>query len=112
MGEWKETSMARLHGSGKEYQQAKKTVAKLLLVEGLVEENVLDAVKKMADILQNTKAPIAIQLSAAKFFIEAHAKFAKGHGKNPKPADFVVDKTVEVTEVEEEENVISMKFKG
>ncbi len=71
----------------------------------------MDAVEKMAVILQDTKAPIAIQLSAAKFFLEAHAKYIKKYGLNPKPADFVVDDTIKEVE-NEDDNVISMTFKG
>lgn len=102
--------MSKPVGSGRAFQQAKRTVAKLLAVETMVEENVLDAVNKMATILQDSKAPVAIQLSAAKFFIEAHAKFAKRHGLNPQPKDFVInnEKSVE----EDVDNVINLRFKG
>ena len=102
--------IARPAGSGAGYQQAKLTCAKSLTVEGMVTDNVILAVEKMASILQDTGAPVAIQLSAAKYFIEAHAKYVKAHGPNPVPANFVVDKEVQVTE-SEEDNVISLEFK-
>jgi peptide methionine sulfoxide reductase MsrA len=104
--------LSKQTGSGKQYQLAKKTVGKMFDVEKMVEENVLSAVETMADILQNSKSPIAIKLSAAKFFIEAHAKFAKFHGKNPQPKDFCVDKTVTTTADEDDDKVINLKFGG
>lgn len=103
--------MARPFGSGPAFTQAKITVGKNLPIETMISKNVIAAVEKMAEILSNSKAPVALQLSAAKFFIEAHAKIAKAHGNNPQASDFIVDNTKK-DEGEDDDKVIELKFKG
>ncbi len=51
-----------------------------------------------------------ISLASAKFIVENHSKYAKKHGANPVPSDFIVDK--QATVEDGEDNVISLKFKG
>ena len=101
--------MARPAGSGKEYQTALKTVAGELKLEEFSIDNLDVALAKIKDLM-GASSP-AISMAACKFIIEQHARFAKQHGKNPKPADFIIDKEVTIFESEDEgNNIIDLKF--
>jgi hypothetical protein len=102
--------MARVAATTKEYIQAKKTVGHVFDAEKLIDDSYLDALQIMIDIMNDKEAPATVRISISKFIQESHGKFAKNHGKNPQPKDFITDIVVDV--VAEDDNVISMKFKG
>lgn len=103
--------MARLAGSGKEYQLAKRTIENIFKGMDLINDNYPAAIQKMIDIMNNPKSPLALVMGASKFIIENQHKIAKEYGKNPKPADFVVDKEVKIIE-SGDDNLIEMEFIG
>ena len=102
--------MARPKGSGIEYQTALKTVAGELKLENFSINNIDLALEKIKAHM-GADSP-SISMTACKFVIEQHARFAKQHGKNPKPADFIVDEEVTFEDSKTEENVINLKFGG
>ena len=105
--------MARLAGSNRKYIQAKKTVDALLVVEEFCETNLESALQVLKDLMMNPEAAAATRSSVATFIVKQHSDFAKAHGKNPKPVDFIEDSKSSITRDDSEaDNILQLKFKG
>ena len=100
--------MSRPIGSGATYQAALLTRKGELKLEHFSIDNLEAALAKIKEHL-GSKSP-QVSMIAAKFIIDNHVKYAKQHGKNPKPVDFIVDKEAVVEDGEN--NLISLEFKG
>lgn len=104
--------MARLSGSNRKYQQARKTVEHLYDAEVMIDAAFLDAIQTMITLCNDPKCAVATRMAASKFIIETHGKFAKAHGKDPIPKDFIDRSSIVRDEEVVEESIIQMEFIG